>query len=600
VDLAGVWQFTFDDEDVGLDEDWVNRKDVFGDTITVPFPPESRASGMARTEPHSVFWYRRTFQVDERDRSGRLLLWFGAVDYRAEVWVNGRSVARHDGGHTTFSADVTGALVDGEQVLVVRAEDQAGNRRQPRGKQYWTQPPAEVWYHRTSGIWQPVWLEPVPRTYVASIRWDSRLEDEQVRVRAEIRHRGPTRLRLRVELLAHGVVLVDDAITVLGDEVDRVFAIPAGGPSITHSGELLWSPEHPNLIEARLTLLDEDGVVDRVGSYLGYRSVRTSDNAVVLNGSPYFLRMVLAQGYWPESHLAAPDSEALRREVEVIKELGFNGVRVHQKVEDPRFLYWCDRLGLVVWVEMPSAYEFASTVVSQLTREWIEVIERDRNHPCVIAWVPMNESWGVPNLIRSAPQQALVRVLRDLAYALDGTRPVLGNDGWEVLESDIIGIHDYTTDGAMLRDRYGDAASVKNTFEGPWPNFHRLTLPGFVPDGQAVILSEFGGITLRLDDAHGTAGGYGYGAVSNPAALLDKYTELVRAVLASTVLAGFCYTQLTDVEHEANGLLTAEREPKIDPVAVALVTRTPAAAVPGEAMLANILSHARPPDAAPS
>jgi beta-galactosidase/beta-glucuronidase len=597
LDLTGPWSFAFDDDDEGLDAGWMNRTDVFDAMITVPFPPESRASGIGRTEPHSVLWYRRTFSVDDRDRAGRLLLWFGAVDYRAEVWVNGHSVARHEGGHSSFSADVTAALTDGEQVLVVRAEDQAEDRRQPRGKQYWAQPPEEVWYHRTSGIWQPVWLEPVPATYVASLRWDPELDSEQVRLLAEIRHRPQDRrVRLRVELIAHGDVLVDDEITVLGDEVERSFVVPAGAPSITHSGRLLWSPEHPNLLEARLTLLDDDGPIDTVESYLGYRRVHCQDGMVLLNGSPYFLRMVLAQGYWPESHLAAPDGDTLRREVESIKSLGFNGVRVHQKVEDPRFLYWCDRLGLVVWVEMPSAYEFSPVTIGRLTREWIEVVERDRSHPCVIAWVPFNESWGVPDLPGTAAQRAFVRAIRDLTNALDGTRPVMANDGWEVLSSDIVGIHDYTTSGATLQDRYGDADSLQRTFDGPWPNFHRLTLPGFLRGDQPVVLSEFGGVTLRLDG--GTGAAYGYGAVADAAGLFEKYRELVGAALSSTTLAGFCYTQLTDVEHEVNGLLTAERVPKVDPAEVLQVTRGSAAAVPGEEMLAEILSYSSPPGAA--
>jgi beta-galactosidase/beta-glucuronidase len=593
IDLTGPWGFAYDDDDVGMDQDWMHRTDVFDSTITVPFPPESRASGIGRTEPHSVLWYRRTFEVAGADRSGRLLLGFGAVDYRAEVWVNGRSVARHEGGHTTFVADVTAALDPGrEQVLVVRAEDTAGDRRQPRGKQYWGDPPADVWYHRTSGIWQPVWVEPVPATYIASVQWDADPALEQIRLRTQIRHRPRGRLRLRVELRAHGGVLVDDEITVLGDEVDRSFMVPTGAPSITHSGALLWSPEHPNLIDARLTLLDDDGSGDTVESYLGYRSLRTRDGMVELNGSPYFLRMVLAQGYWPESHLAAPDENALRREVEAIKSLGFNGVRVHQKVEDPRFLHWCDRLGLLVWVEMPSAYECAAVATGRLTREWIEVLERDRSHPCVAAWITFNESWGVPNLLESASQQALVGALRQLTDALDGTRPVLANDGWEVLASDIVGIHDYTTSGARLRARYEDPEALRRTFQGARPNFHRLTVPGFDRGDRPVVLSEFGGITLGEDD--GSRAAYGYGAVEDAAGLLEKYRELVGAALSSTALAGFCYTQLTDVEHEINGLLTAQRVPKVDPEAIRAVNQFTAAAVPAEAMLAQILAYDGP------
>ncbi len=598
IDLTGPWGFAYDDSDVGLDEDWINSAEVFTSTIRVPFPPEALASGIGRTEPHSVLWYRRTFTVDERDRHGRMLLWFGAVDYQAEVWLNGKSVARHEGGHSTFSADVTTFLAPaGEQVLVVRAQDRASDLRQPRGKQYWAEPPAEVWYHRTSGIWQPVWLEPVPATYIDSLRWDTDLDQQQIRVRATVRHRPVGALRLRIELQAHGRQLVQDEITVLGEEVDRKFAVPVP-PSVTQSSPLLWSPDHPNLIEAVLTLVEDSGAIDTVYSYLGYRSLSISGGMVLLNGAPYFQRLVLFQGYWPETHLAAPDGDALRREVVSIKELGFNGVRVHQKVEDPRFLYWCDRLGLVVWVEMPSAFEFSAPTVSRLTREWMEVIERDRSHPCIVAWVPFNESWGVPDLSTSEAQRAFVLAIKHLTRALDDSRPVVANDGWEVLESDIVGVHDYTSSGGQLRERYGDAAALEAAFTGPWPNLRRLTLLGFDRGDRPVILSEFGGITLVSEDANGST--YGYGTVADAAGLLRKYGELVGAALASTALAGFCYTQLTDVEHEVNGLLTAQRIPKVDPADIRVITSGPAQAVPSEAILRKIRASGRQPPLPPS
>lgn len=587
IDLCGEWQFAYDDDDAGLREGWADRVEVFDRTIIVPFPPESPASGIGIVAPHPVLWYRRTFTLDESDLGGRLLLHFGAVDYQAEVWLNGHSVVRHEGGHTPFTADITGAIGAGEQVLVVRAEDRL-DQGQPRGKQYWDTPPEQIWYDRTSGIWQTVWLEPVPATYISEIRWTPDLDRERLAVQVSVRPPTSRALRLRLKLSLHGETLADDTFRLEGTELTREIAIAQGVPSITRNKKLVWSPEYPNLIDAALTLLDDDVVVDQVTSYAGYRSIKAKHGRFVLNGWPYFLRLVLSQGFWPQSHLAAPDSDALRREVAAIKMMGFNGVRVHQKVEDPRFLYWCDRLGLLVWAEMPSAYSFSPSVVERLTREWLEVLRRDYSHPCVVTWVPFNESWGVPSLADSAHQQAYVRAIFHLTHAVDGSRPVLANDGWENLENDILGIHDYALDGQALGERYGNPEALECTLREVQPNFHSLTLDALPDPGVPVVLSEFGGIILP--PATKTASWYGYGVMPDEEALLAKYEELVGTVLASTALAGFCYTQLTDVEQEPNGLFTADRRPKLDPKRVMAITARPASAVPAEAMVNQIES----------
>ncbi len=579
VDLCGEWQFAYDDTDIGIREGWPNRRDVFDRTIVVPFPPESPASGIGIAAPHPVLWYRRVFTVDEADIGGRLLLHFGAVDYRAEVWVNGQSVVRHEGGHTPFTADITGVVRPGEQVLVVRAEDQC-DEGQPRGKQYWNAVPEQIWYSRTSGIWQTVWLEPVPATYVSAIRWTPDVDRERLTVQVSIRPPASRPLRLRLELRLHGETLADDVVLFQGSDLTREIAMAAGVPRGTRN-ERLWSPDYPNLIDATLTLMDGDVAVDQVASYVGFRGVGTEDGRFLLNGRPYFLRLVLNQGYWPESHLAAPDADALQREVRAIKMMGFNGVRVHQKVEDPRFLYWCDRLGLLVWAEMPSAYSFSASAVQRLTREWLEVLHRDHSHPCVVTWVPFNESWGVPGLRDSAQQQAYVRAIFQLTHAVDGTRPVVANDGWEHIDGDMLGIHDYTSHGEALHDRYGDPRELQRTLLTMQPGSHRLTIDAPAP-GEPVVLSEFGGITLPPPTER--TAWYGYGFVGDEEALLAKYDELTSAVLASTALAGFCYTQLTDVEQEPNGLYTADRRPKVDPKRIMAITSQPAAALPGEAI----------------
>jgi beta-galactosidase/beta-glucuronidase len=588
-DLCGAWSFAYDYEDTGLVGRWQERVDVFDRTIEVPFPPESARSGIGDESFHPVVWYRRTFLRPAANKSpdespDRLLLHFGAVDYRATVWVNGLLVATHEGGHTPFSADISTALVDeDEQALVVRAEDLPGDRRQPRGKQDWEATPHIVWYRRTTGIWQPVWLEAVPATHLAAVRWtpDVPASALAVTVRLARTHQRPMRVRVHVAL--GEISVADDVYAVEGDEVTREIALPSAVTSLGRRG-YLWSPEHPNLMTATVTLLEGDTEVDEVGSYTAMRSVGARGSRILLNEHPYFLKLVLAQNFWPESHLAAPDADALRREVELVKELGFNGLRLHQKIEDPRFLHWCDRVGVLVWAEMPSAYEFSTTTVHRLVGEWTEVLERDHNHPCVIAWVPINESWGVPAVADDPQQQELVRALFHLTKALDPTRLVVGNDGWEHVVTDITTVHDYTPDARVLRERYGDAGSVETTIAEVQPGYRAVLVSGITRAGEPVVLSEFGGLTLDTSDGETW---HGYGVVTDAASLLKGYRELVDALLDSPAIAGFCYTQLTDTLQEKNGLVTEDRTPKIEAGEVHRINRRTSAAVPGDAAFAQ-------------
>ncbi len=582
INLCGSWQFTYDDANIGLNQGWIERPEVFDRSIIVPFPPESPASGIGDSAPHPVVWYRRTFQVAPEDQQQRLLLHFGAVDYSAHVWVNGQLVAQHEGGHTPFSADITAALQHDteEQVIVVRAEDQPEDLTQPRGKQYWERNPRRIWYHRTTGIWQPVWLEPVPSVYIADVRWTPDLDRGLLGCQVKLNTHPDRPLHLRVRLSLGGASLADDTYTIERDQIRRDIALE---PSrLTMSRErLLWSPRYPNLIDAELWLQDGEQVVDQAQSYAGLRSVGFSNGRFLLNGRPYYLRLVLEQGYWPESYLAAPSPEALRREVELIKSLGFNGVRIHQKVEDPRFLYWCDRLGLVVWGEMANAYVFSPTAVERLTCEWMDVLRRDYSHPCIVTWVPFNESWGVPSLEWDPAQQNYVRAIYHLTKTLDPTRPVIGNDGWEHIASDVWGVHDYALDGETIRERYGTPEALERTLYEIQPHYRTIVLPDSHRQGEPVMLTECGGISYT--PAPGEKW-FGYGTVDNPDAFLAKYADLIGAILDCPTIMGFCYTQLTDTEQETNGLLKADRTPKLDPEGVRAITKRPSKAMPGEVL----------------
>ncbi|MFD0021135.1 sugar-binding domain-containing protein [Streptomyces sp. NPDC058382] len=561
-DLSGPWRFAHDDADLGRSDRWMDpdNAEPFTAAITVPYPPESEASGIGDTGFHPVHWYRRTVDMDPPAAGRRLLLHFGAVDYRAEVWLNGQPVGHHEGGHTGFTCDLTGTVREGgEQVLVVRVEDQPLDAAQPRGKQDWRRDPHAIWYHRTSGIWQPVWWEEVPGEHVTALHWTP--EVAQARVRCELRlSEWPRRaLDVTVRLALGDRVLAEQR--VLTEAQETVFDIAV--PALRHGqalDELLWSPEHPHLVDATVVLSDaaDHTPVDRVTSYVGLREVGWDGGHFLLNHKPYFLRFALQQGYWPGSHLSASADE-LRRDVELAKEAGLNGLRVHQKVEDPRFLYWADRLGLMLWEEMPSADEFGRATVQRVVAEWTEAVSRDLSHPSIVAWVPVNESWSVPNPALVPAQRHFMDALYHLTKALDPSRPAVSNDGWEISAADIWGVHDYTQRADVLRERYGHASLRRGDLTDPWPGPKQLLLDGVRHQGQPVVLSEFGGATF--EPAEG-AEWFGYDTVATEQEFTERLADLVGAAVDSG-LAGFCYTQFTDTAQEINGLFTADRRPKI-------------------------------------
>jgi beta-galactosidase/beta-glucuronidase len=564
--LDGRWEFALD-----RDAAWTAAEDVvWTQSIMVPFAPETAASGVEAAGFFSACWYRRRFDRPRLGQDERLILHFGAVDYQARVWMNGVEVVTHEGGYTPFAVDVTSVLRAGEQELIVRAEDDPHDLAKPRGKQDWLEEPHSIWYPRTSGIWQTVWMEPVPATRIGSIRWTPSLEHWGIGLLATLQGPTKTGLRLRVRLSVQGETLSDDTYSVVSGEVNRRIAPSDPGVDDYRNG-LLWSPTNPTLIDAELELWGGRGEkLDEVRSYTALRSVAVQGDRFLLNGRVQELRMVLDQGYWPETGMTAPSSEALRRDVELAKAMGFNGVRKHQKIEDPRYLYWADRLGLMVWEEMPSAYRFTPESIGRLTREWIEVIDRDRGHPCIVAWVPFNESWGVPDLPAIAAQRHYVQALYHLTRTLDASRPVIGNDGWESTATDIIGIHDYDDDLERIARRYERPEVLPELFRHGRPGGRLLTIEGHPHAGQPIMLTEFGGIAVGSSDGDT----WGYSRCPTPEAFGTRYCALLEVVRASEMLAGFCYTQFADTYQESNGLLYADRTPKIPLEAMAAAMRS--------------------------
>src|ERR1700674_3969198 len=402
----------------------------FDATILVPFCAESKLSGLGRL-PGDVVWYRRRFDAPEAER---LLLHFGDVDYRATVWVNDVEVARHEGGHVPFSADVTRAARPRDNVLLVRADDPLTDKTLPRGKQYWKETAESIFYTPTTGIWQSVWLEPVASRRITRLRFSPDLASGDLGFVVE----GDGRIEL--------------VVTLRGDLVAR-WSGPSGSGRVALEDVAPWHPHAPVLYDVEVRLLDRDGkVADRVSSYFGIRSVGTRDGRFWLNGEPFVQRLVLDQGYFAGGLLTAASDEDLKHDIELAMTLGFNGARKHQKVEDPRWLYWADRLGFLVWSEMPSFHEHSPEAERRLSAEWEEVVLRDRDHPSVVAWVVANESFGLDHIDPSVRSNFLVRLYR-LTHDLDRTRPVVSNDGREHALTDLCTIPDYEPP-AVFAQRY--------------------------------------------------------------------------------------------------------------------------------------------------
>jgi beta-galactosidase/beta-glucuronidase len=568
VNLNGPWEFALDPEGR-----WTQPAQVaWATTIEVPFSPETAASGVGDTGFFNTCWYRRSVELPALDAGERLILHFGAVDYAASVWVNEQLVARHEGGFTPFSADISDALhAEGPQTIVVCATDDPHDLAKPRGKQDWLLEPHSIWYPRTTGIWQTVWCERLPATAIGKLRWTPNLTGWAIILHMSLDGQQREGLRLRVRLQVGEQLLAEDTYAVMAGEVHRTITLSDPGID-DYRNELLWSPQQPTLIRAHLQLWAGRGeLLDEVRSYTALRQVTVQGDRFLLNGRPYTLRLVLDQGYWNESGLTAPDDAALRRDVELAKAMGFNGVRKHQKIEDPRYLYYADQLGLLVWAEMPSAYRFTRHSIERVTREWMAVIERDCSHPCIVAWVPFNESWGVPDLPDNPEQRHYVQALYHLTRTLDPTRPVIGNDGWESVATDIIGIHDYASDPALLAQRYRSEEVVGQLFARERPGGRVLTVDGQPYAGQPIMLSEFGGIAYSAD----TEQTWGYTRSSDATAFAQQYAKLLETVRGLKLFAGFCYTQFADTYQEANGLLYADRTPKIPLEEIYAATRGP-------------------------
>lgn len=554
INLNGTWEFAFDDERVGDQQKWhLDQQAVFDQSIQVPFTFQSKISGIGDTGFHDLVWYRKSIEVPSDWKGKRTILHFGAVDYTATVWINGKWAAFHEGGHTPFQADITELLEEDHNEIVLRVEDYSQDVTLPRGKQYWKEDSASIFYTRTTGIWQTVWLEAVDPAHICKAKFTADIDHNEIKVR--LFYSSATlqkELRTRLTITFEGEFVAQDEFVVTHTEHTRSIGLHDFND---HELGRWWSPEKPHLYDIQLELVEQDIVIDRVQSYFGMRKISIENGKIHLNNRPYFLRLVLDQGYFPDGILTAPSDEAFIQDIELTQAMGFNGVRKHQKMEDPRFLYWCDRKGLLVWGEAANAYNYSEEYVRRFTQEWQEVLERDYNHPSIVVWVPMNESWGIPNVKNDQRQQQHGLTLYHLTKSLDDTRPVIYNDGWEMMETDLVAIHDYAWQEEVLDERYASIEKAVHSL----PGNREIFVGGATYQGQPILITEFGGIAYKKSDWEG----WGYSGADNDEDYLQRLAAVIRPLHRSPIVQGFCYTQLTDVEQEINGLVTYDRKPKV-------------------------------------
>ncbi|WP_224337771.1 glycoside hydrolase family 2 protein [Haloprofundus halobius] len=545
--LNGQWAFEIDHGASGRARGLPDADGLAGE-ITVPFAPESELSGIGHTDFMDAVWYRREIDVPEEWLGGHLLLHFGAVDYEAEVWVNGESVGSHRGGYTPFSLDISDTVTPGSNVVTVCAEDDTRSPVQPSGKQSQQYHSHGPLYTRVTGIWQTVWLEPVPETYVQNLQFEPDPENDAVH--AEVELAGAL---LDGEVRAE-VAFGDRSVGATTVRTDGRFAAFTLELAETHR----WSPEEPNLYDLELAVLDDGATVDAVESYFGLRSVTLGEHRVYLNGEPRFQRLVLDQGYYPDGLYTAPTDEALIEDIEISKEMGFDGARLHEKVFEPRYLYHADRLGYLVWDEGPNwgLTHSDPAALGPFLQEWLEVVERDYNHPSLVGWTPLNET-------ASDTHEDLVRTLYRATKALDPTRPVIDTSGWYHVETDLVDAHDYEQDPEAFRETYGET-------DGPVePSAHDRTTWETLS-----YVSEYGGIWWNPD----VEDGWGYGdRPADEAEFFERYRGLTETLLDNEDMWALCYTQLYDIEQETNGLYTYDREPKFDPERIREINEQPAA-----------------------
>ena len=535
LNLNGDWEFEFDFGCTGKESGMIN-KEKFSHVINVPFCPESELSGIGYKDFINGCWYRKKVDIKKGDNA--VILNFEACYYRTEVFVNKTSVGVHFGGYTNFSFDITKYVNDGENEIVVYVEADSRSDKQPSGKQSFRFASAGCHYTRSTGIWQTVWLEFVPKTYLKSAKYDSDTDNKMLTVQFFFNKRGAKTVTLEAKYDGK----------VVGNKTIK-FTTEIATTQLKLSTLKLWSIENPNLYDLDITVESEDGV-DKISSYFGLRKIEMDTYGMRINGKYVYQRLVLDQGYYPDGIYTASTCEALKKDIEISQAVGFNGARLHEKVFERRFLYYADRMGYICWGEYPNwGYNHTAPWATDIyLREWMESVERDYNHPCIVGWCPTNETWE--SQFRAQQNTAFLESLYNETKRYDPYRPIIDTSGTDHVKTDIFDHHDYDQNVESFAGKY-----LNFSDELPWGKGYRNQkntecLPYF--------MSEYGGIGWAMD---GSGWGYGKGPKTIEE-LCERYCGLTTVLLKNPKICALCYTQLYDVEQEQNGLYTYSREPK--------------------------------------
>ena len=551
--LNGKWRFVFDDENVGEEKQFFYKFPNFNE-ILVPFTYETKMSGINDETVHENIWYSNDININvEKDKN--IILHFEGSDFVTKLWINGNYVGMNIGGYHRFSFDITKFIVDGKNNFTIKVEDSL-SKVQPRGKQRYKKESFKCWYIQTTGIWKTIWIESVSKNHIVSVKNTPDYDNKNIEIElvTNISEKDITNFEIETE------ILFDNKIVNSKKQIieDKILNYNVNIHSVENNDEInFWSPENPNLYDINYKLYYKGNIIDEVSSYFGIRKISIENSKIFLNNKELYLKMILDQGYWPDSHLTPPSEEAIIKDINIVKKYGYNGIRKHQKIEDERFLYYCDINGILVWSEMANCYEFNDKSIEYFMNEWIKVVKQNYNHPSIITWVPINESWGIPNVSVQKNEQNFANSLYYITKSIDKTRPVISNDGWEHTISDIITIHDYKQDPELLYNEYNDDNLDVLNNRRAYNTIHKLFSENYVYNGQPIIMSEYGGITLNSDK------GWVYGnPVKSEKEFLDRFEKLNDAIRKTKYICGYCYTQLTDVQQESNGLVYDDRNDK--------------------------------------
>ncbi|MCM8807651.1 MAG: beta-galactosidase [Candidatus Omnitrophica bacterium] len=537
INLNGVWDFEIDISNTGIEKGFYLKDKKFKEKIVVPFPPESKLSGIENKDFMVSVWYKKEIKIPEEWKNKRIFLNFGAVDFLTNLWINERHIGTHKGGYTPFKFEITEFLKK-ENFIVLNAYDDNRTFLQPCGKQSQKYNSYGCYYTRVTGIWQTVYMEATGKNYIKNFKIYPNFDTGEVLFLIDIDKEGEVKVEIHKESEK-----IDEKKTYGSGTVFLFFKIKNFIP---------WNIENPFLYDVKISLYSDKVLEDEVETYFGFRKIETRDKKILLNGKPIFLRMVLDQGYYPDGIYTAPSEQAIINDIKISKDMGFNGARLHQKIFEPLFLYWADKLGYIVWEEYPNwgvksriSHESFGTIV----KEWIEAIERDFNHPSIIGWCPLNET--------HMPQDnELVRSLYKITKNVDKTRPVIDTSGYIHVETDIYDCHNYKQNPEEFKRDFEPFEKEDKV----WQNFPQFDAPY---RGQPYWVSEYGGIWW---DIEGIKEGWGYGErPKTKEEFIERYKKLTEVLLNHPRICGFCYTQLYDIEQEVNGLYTYSRKPKFDP-----------------------------------